>query len=265
MSHAGEQGKQGGMGRLAGKRAIVTGAATDGIGRAVALGFAREGADIALHHRAEPELAASVVAEIAAMGRRARAFAADFADLAATRAMMRDATTWLGGIDILMTAAGTITRTAFLDLTDEEVARVIAVNLHGTFACAQEAARAMMAAGQGGRLIAISSINQQKGMPMQSHYAATKGGIMQLFRSMALELGPHGITCNLIAPGAVVTDLNRHIMADDGHRNRVAAMIPLGRVGLPQDMVGAAVFLAGEESAWMTGATLHVDGGRSSV
>jgi NAD(P)-dependent dehydrogenase (short-subunit alcohol dehydrogenase family) len=253
------------MGRLAGKRALVTGAATDGMGRAIALGFAREGADIALHHRAEAEMAAAVVAEIVAMGRRARAFPADFSDAVATRAMVREAAEWLGGLDILMSAAGTITRTPFLELTDAEVQHVVAVNLLGTFACAQEAARLMAAAGRSGRLIAISSINQQKGMPMQSHYAATKGGVMQLFRSMALELGPLGITCNLIAPGAVVTDLNRHIMADEAHRARVAATIPLGRVGLPQDMVGAAVFLASEESAWMTGTTLHVDGGRGAV
>lgn len=253
------------MARLAGKRAVVTGAATNGMGRAIALGYAREGADVAIHHRGEPEMAAEVVAAITAMGRRAQAFAADFADPAAARAMMRQAIGWLGGIDILLSAAGTITRTRFLDLTDEEVARVTAVNLHGTFACAQEAARAMVAAGKGGRIIAISSINQQKGMPMQSHYAATKGGVMQLFRSMALELGPHGITCNLIAPGAVVTDLNRQIMADEAHRNRVAAMIPLGRVGQPEDMVGAALFLAGDDSAWTSGTTIFVDGGRSSV
>jgi len=253
------------MGRLAGRRALVTGAATDGMGRAIALGFAREGADVALHHRAEPEMAAAVVAEIAAMGQRAHAFAADFRDIAATRAMVRDATAWLGGLDILLSAAGAISRAPFLELSDEEVAHVVGVNLLGTFACVQEGARAMAAAGQGGRLIGISSINQQKGMPMQSHYAATKGGMMQLFRSMALELGPLGITCNLIAPGAVVTDLNRHIMADEGHRTHVASMIPLGRVGLPQDMVGAAVFLASEESAWVTGTTIHVDGGRSSV
>jgi NAD(P)-dependent dehydrogenase (short-subunit alcohol dehydrogenase family) len=253
------------MARLAGKRALVTGAATDGIGRAIALGFAREGAEIALHHRAETGLAAAVVAEIITMGGRAAAFAADFSDVAGTRAMVRSAAAWLGGLDILLSAAGTITRTPFLELTHAEVQHVVAVNLLGTFACAQEAARLMAAAGRGGRLIAISSINQQKGMPMQSHYAATKGGVMQLFRSMALELGPLGITCNLIAPGAVVTDLNRQIMADAAHRARVAGMIPLGRVGLPQDMVGAAVFLASEESAWMTGTTLHVDGGRGAV
>ncbi|WP_137178970.1 SDR family NAD(P)-dependent oxidoreductase [Roseomonas sp. AR75] len=253
------------MGRLTGKRALVTGTGTDGMGRAIALGFAREGADIALHHRAEPEQADAVAREIAATGRRARAFAADFSDTAETRRMVRDAADWLGGLDILLSAAGTITRTPFLALTDAEVQHVVGVNLLGTFACAQEAARVMAAAGQGGRLIAISSINQQKGMPLQSHYAASKGGIMQLFRSMALELGPLGITCNLIAPSAVVTDLNRHIMGDAAHQARVAAMIPLGRIGLPQDMVGAAIFLACEESAWMTGTTLHVDGGRGAV
>jgi NAD(P)-dependent dehydrogenase (short-subunit alcohol dehydrogenase family) len=253
------------MGRLSGKRAVVTGAATDGIGRAIALAFAREGADLALHHRAEPEQAADLVARIAAAGRRAQAFSADFRDVAATRAMMRAAIGWLGGVDILVANAGAITRTRFLDLTDEEVSLVLGVNLHGSFACLQEAARAMVAADRGGRLIAISSINQQKGMPLQAHYAASKGALMQLMRSMALELGPHGITCNLIAPGAVLTDLNRHLMADPAHLRALEARIPLGRIGRPQDFEGAAVFLASDEADWMSGGTINVDGGRSSA
>ncbi|MGK7871043.1 SDR family NAD(P)-dependent oxidoreductase [Falsiroseomonas sp. E2-1-a20] len=252
-------------GRLQGKRALVTGAASDGIGRAIALAFAREGADVAIHYRDEVSAAGAVTAAIQAEGVRGAAFAADFSDPAAARALVQEAVAWLGGIDILVANAAAITRGRFLDLTDAEVARVLAVNVHGTFACAQEAARAMAAAGQGGRLVFISSINQQKGMPTQSHYAATKGAVMQLARSMAIELAPLGITCNLIAPGAVLTDFNRHIMADTAHRQRVEAMIPMGRLGMPEDFCGAALFLAGPESAYVTGTTIFVDGGRSSV
>ena len=244
---------------------MVTGAGTDGIGRAIALAFAREGADVALHHRAEHDAAQALVAEMRAGGRRAEAFAAVFSTPEGARALMREATSWLGGIDILVAAAAFITRTPFLELTDEEVAQVMAVNVQGTFACVQEAARSMVAAGKGGRIVAISSINQLKAMPQQAHYSASKGAVMQFVRTAAVELAPHRITCNLIAPAAVLTDFNREVMADEKFRSTIESRIPLGRIGRPQDFVGAALFLAGEESDWVTASSIAVDGGRSAV
>ncbi len=253
------------MGRLAGKRAVVTGAGSDGIGRAVALGFAREGADVVIHHLAEHEAAAATVAAIRALGRRADAFAADFSSPDAARQLVREGAAFLGGIDILFCAAAHITRTPFLELTDAEVAKVMAVNVHGTFACVQQAARLMKDAGQGGRIIAVSSINQQKAMVLQSHYSASKGAIMQFLRTAAVELAPHGITCNLIAPAALISDFNREVMADDAYRERIASAIPLKRIGVPQDFVGAALFLASGDSDWVTASTVFVDGGRSAI
>ena len=248
--------------RLAGRKAIVTGSGSHGIGRAIALRFAREGADVVVHGHGRPEPTEGLAEEIRAMGRTSKAFDVDFSEPARVRGFMKEATGFLGGLDILVANAATITRKPFLDITDEEFSKVQSVNLHGYFACSQEAARTMVKAGYG-RIIMVSSINQQKAIRNQAHYCASKGGIMQLAKTMAIELAQTGVTVNIIAPAAALTDFNRHIMADEAVRKRFEKEIPAGRLAVPEDFTGAAAYLASEESAFMTGASMFIDGGRS--
>jgi len=248
--------------RLSGRKAIVTGSGSHGIGRAIALRFAQEGADVVVHGHGRPELTEELAQEIRASGRRSKAFDVDFSEPGRVREFMQDATGFLGGLDVLVANAATITRKPFLEITDEEFSKVQRVNLHGYFACSQEAARTMVKAGYG-RIIMVSSINQQKAIRNQAHYCASKGGIMQLAKTMAIELAQTGVTVNIIAPAAALTDFNRHIMADDAVRKRFESEIPAGRLAVPEDFTGAAAYLASDESAFMTGASMFIDGGRS--
>jgi NAD(P)-dependent dehydrogenase (short-subunit alcohol dehydrogenase family) len=151
----------------------------------------------------------------------------------------------------------------FLELTDAEWDRIHAVNLRGYFATAQEAARQMVARGAAGRIVMVSSVNQVTVNRGIAHYAAAKGGVMQLAKAMALELAPTGVTVNLIAPGTIETDLNRDFLAEAGNRRAKLGLIPMNRIGRPEDVAGAAVFLASEAAGYVTGATIVVDGGLS--
>jgi NAD(P)-dependent dehydrogenase (short-subunit alcohol dehydrogenase family) len=246
---------------LEGKRALVTGAGSRGIGRAIAEALAAAGADVAVHYHGDGTLAAELVGRIRASGRRAVALPADLADPAAGRVLVRRAAAELGALDVLVCCAAVLSRVPFLELTDAEWDRIHAVNLRGYFVTAQEATRQMVARGAGGRVIMVSSVNQTSVNRGIAHYAAAKGGVMQLARSMALELAPTGITVNLIAPGTIETDLNRDFLAEAGNRRAKLGLIPMDRIGRPEDVAGAAVFLASEAAAYVTGATIVVDGG----
>ena len=245
---------------LTGKRALVTGAGSDGIGRAIARALAREGADIALHHLNQAGEAAALVAEFQALGRRALALEADFSSIGAARATVRQAIQALGGLDILVCTAAMLLRKPALETTDAEWARLHTVNLHASFALAQDAARDMVARGQG-RIILVSSVNQFTPNPGLIAYAASKAGLMQMARTLALELAPTGVTVNLIAPGTIETDLNRAALADPDWRAQKLALIPMARIGRPEDIAAAALFLAGDGAAYVTGSTITVDGG----
>ena len=246
---------------LEGKRALVTGAGSRGIGRAIAEALAADGADVAAHYYGDGVAALDLVAALRAGGRRAVALPADLADPVAARVLVRRAIDELGALDIVVCCAAVLSRVPFLDLTDAEWDRVHAVNLRGYFAVGQEAARHMVARASGGRIIMVSSVNQATVNRGIAHYVATKGGVMQLAKAMALELAPAGVTVNLIAPGTIETDLNRDFLADAGNRRAKLALIPMERIGRPQDVAGAAVFLAGDAAAYVTGATIVVDGG----
>jgi NAD(P)-dependent dehydrogenase (short-subunit alcohol dehydrogenase family) len=246
--------------RLLGRRALVTGAGTRGIGRAIAEALAAEGADVAVHYFGDGTLAAELVERLHAGGRRAEALGADLADPGAARELVRRAVGALGGLDVLVCCAAALSRVPFLELTDAEWDRVHAVNLRGYFATAQEAARHMVTRG-GGRIVMVSSVNQASVNRGIAHYAASKGGVMQLARAMALELAPTGVTVNLVAPGTIETDLNRAFLADPANRRTKLGLVPMGRLGRPEDVAGAAVFLASDAAAYVTGATIVVDGG----
>jgi NAD(P)-dependent dehydrogenase (short-subunit alcohol dehydrogenase family) len=247
--------------RLDGKKALITGAGSYGIGRAIALGFAREGADVAIHFHSRPEVAASVVADIEALGRVSFSLQADLGEAEVCRQLVRDATERLGGLDIIVTAAAAIYRRPILEITDAEWDHMMALNLRGTFACATEAARIMRSRATKGRIILIGSIVQQLALAGQIAYGTTKAGVAQLARGMAYELAADGITVNVIAPGATLTDFNREHLSDPKVRASREAAIPMGRLGDPEDMVEAAIYLASPGAAYTTGITIFVDGG----
>ena len=246
---------------LEGKRALVTGAGSRGIGRAIAEALGAEGADVAVHYYGDGGVAGELVERLRASGRRAVAMPADLAEPVAARAHVRGAIDELGGLDVVVCCAAVLSRIPFLDLTDAEWDRVHAVNLRGYFAVGQEAARHMVARKAGGRIIMVSSVNQVTVNRGIAHYVATKGGVMQLAKAMALELAPAGVTVNLIAPGTIETDLNRGFLAHPENRQAKLGFIPMDRIGRPEDIAGAAVYLASDAAAYVTGATLVVDGG----
>ncbi|GAA4715570.1 SDR family NAD(P)-dependent oxidoreductase [Phytohabitans rumicis] len=254
---------------LDGRIALVTGASR-GIGRGIALGLAAAGADVAVNYHipGTPEFghdnaqdAAAVAAEIEALGRKAVTVEADVCDGAAVTRMVEDVTAALGGLDILVNGAGICPFHDFLTMPEQLWDRVHDVNLKGAFLCSQAAARVMVAQGRGGRIIAVSSISALVGGGMQTHYTPTKAGMHSLMQSMAVSLGPHGITCNSILPGAIATDINKDDWSDPDKRAYLNGRIPLGRFGEPEDLAGPVVFLASDAARYVTGASLLVDGG----
>ncbi|MGN9910270.1 SDR family NAD(P)-dependent oxidoreductase [Phytohabitans sp. LJ34] len=254
---------------LEGKAALVTGASR-GIGRAIALGLAAAGADVAVNYHVPGTAefghdnagdAAAVVREAEALGRRAVAVEADVSDSAAVTAMVTAAAGALGGLDILVNSAGICPFHDFLTMPEELWDRVQGVNLKGAFLCSQAAARVMVEQGRGGRIISVSSISALVGGALQAHYTPTKAGIHSLMQSLAISLGPHGITCNSILPGAIATDINKDDWSDPAKRAYLDQRIPLGRFGEPNDLAGPAVFLASDAARYVTGASLLVDGG----
>jgi NAD(P)-dependent dehydrogenase (short-subunit alcohol dehydrogenase family) len=246
---------------LAGRRALVTGAGSHGIGRAIALALAEAGCDVAVHHLGQAATAEALARTIAEAGRHACCLEADLADPAAARALVTRATRQLGSLEIVVNCAATLARVPLLEITDDEWDRVHGVNLRGYFAVSQEAARHMVAGGEGGRIIMVSSVNQHHPTPGLAHYVASKGGVMMLARAMALELAEHGITVNLIAPGTVRTDLNRASFDDAAFTRAKLALIPMRRIAEPVDVAGAAVFLASDAASYITGSTITIDGG----
>ena len=246
---------------LHGTTALVTGTDSQGIGRAIALVLAEAGADLALHWFRDEARAEALAETVRSMGRRAVVLDADLGDAAAARHMVRAAAAELGGLSIAVSNAGMIQRKPLMEITDADWDRVHAVNLHGAFAVAQESARCMIAGGTGGRIVLVSSVNQAHANPDIAHYVSSKGGVMMLGRAMALELAPHGITVNLVAPGTIETDINRHMLADPGFRAQKLAGVPLRRAGTPEDVAGAVLYLVSEAASYVTGSTVTVDGG----
>ncbi len=247
--------------RLRGKTAIVTGAAR-GIGQAIALRFGQEGARIAVVDWLVAD-GRETARRIEAAGGQAMFIRADVSDSRQVQAMVEKVAQQWGAIDILVNDAGICPFDSFLDMPEALWEQVLDVNLKGCFLCSQAVAKVMVEQGVRGRIIAVSSISGEFGGSLQAHYCASKAGVNLLIKSMAISLGPHGITCNAILPGTVETDLTRHALADPAVRDYWSKRAPLGRVGLPEDIAGPALFFAGDDSAWCTGALLVVDGGTS--
>ena len=246
---------------LENKVVLITGASV-GIGRATAIGAARHGADIAFtHFDASDEQALDTVKAIQALGRRAIALRQDVADPESAPAFVREAVRAFGKIDVFVSNAGICPFHAFLDMPRETLERTMRVNLHGAYYMVQAAANRLVAQGRGGAIIAVSSISALVGGEYQTHYTPTKAGVLSLMQSTAIALGRHGIRCNAVMPGAILTDINKEDLSDLNKRSYMEKRIPLGRLGEPDDLAGPIIFLASDLARYVTGAALLVDGG----
>lgn len=245
---------------LEGKSVLVTGAST-GIGRAAAIGAAQHGADVAINYHSRDDDAAAVVEAIRALGQKAIAIKGDVADAATATDFVARAKAELGRVDVMVSNAGICPFHAFLDMPAETLERTLRVNLHGAYYMVQAAARAMVDQGDGGAIVAVSSISALVGGEYQTHYTPTKAGVHSLMQSTAIALGKHRIRCNSVLPGTILTEINKDDLADDDKRTAMESRVPLGRLGQPEDMVGPIVFLASDMAAYVTGAALLVDGG----
>jgi NAD(P)-dependent dehydrogenase (short-subunit alcohol dehydrogenase family) len=243
--------------RLQGKVAVITGAAS-GIGRGSALRFAEEGADLALADTNGDGLEATAQ-QVRALGRRAVTQVTDVRDRAQVQRLVDRAVSELGGLDVMLANAGVGSGAPFLEETDEQYDRIMNTNMRGVYLCGQAAARVMAARGTGGSIINIASTYSEVTAPRSSVYSASKGGVRMLTKGMAVELGPHGIRVNCIGPGWIRTGMNP--LTDEARVARILEGVPLGRIGAPRDVAGAALFLASDDAAYVTGVIIFVDGG----
>ena len=251
------------MGRVAGKVALVVGAG-GGIGGAGAEALAREGAAVFCAD-SEGAAAEAAAARIRTAGGRAAAAALDVRDRAAVDAAIAAAVGEFGRLDIVLESAGVAHRLNFLEVDAETWERVVAVNLTGMFHVGQAAARQMVKQGGGGSIINVTSQLAEVARPERAAYVASKGGARSLTHAMAVDLAAHGIRVNAIAPGPTLTGLTRANYTDRDARRATEALIPLGRLGQPDDLAGAVLFLASDESRWATGSTVTVDGGYLAI
>ena len=254
--------------RLANSVALVTGAGS-GIGQAIALLFAREGAALALLDRDAAAVEATAAA-ISAAGGRALAIRADIADQAAVEAAVTRTLEHFGQLDVLVNNAGISAPSDFIESAFDDWNRVIQVNLYGAIYCARAVAKRMVEQGRAGRIVNISSIHAQRAEPGASSYDIAKGGLDQLTRALAVELAPHGILVNSVAPGFIDTSMAigpdgvNELETDWFQALYVARRkIPIARAGQPEEVAAAALFLASPEASYITGSVLAVDGGLS--
>lgn len=247
------------MGRVEGKRVLVVGAG-GGIGGAAALGLAREGAAVVCADL-DGAAADAIAGQIRAAGGRALSLALDVCERTQVDAAVASTVREFGRLDVLVECAGISQGKDFLDLEPGDWDRVIAVNLTGMFHMCQAAARQMVRQGGGGSIVNVTSQLAEVARPGGANYVASKGGARSLTQAMALDLAPHRIRVNAIAPGPTLTGLTRARYADPERRRATIADIPLGRIGDPEDLVGAVLYLASDESRWCTGSTVTVDGG----
>lgn len=246
--------------RLQGKAAVVTGAGT-GIGQAIALAFAKEGAAVVVDYVGDASVSKDTISRIDALGGKSLGVDADIAISDQVNALIHKTVAAFGKLDIFVNNAGIEKKFAFVDYPLEEWQKIMAVNLTGPFLCSQAAAKQMIAQGGGGRIINISSIHEDLPMPTNAPYCASKGGLRMLMRTIAVELAPHQITVNNIGPGAIYTPIDKDVESDAKLNDRILAEIPMGRWGKPEEVVQLAVFLASNDAAYITGSTHFIDGG----
>jgi NAD(P)-dependent dehydrogenase (short-subunit alcohol dehydrogenase family) len=249
--------------RLSGRRALVTGGSRS-IGRGLALGLAREGADVVVNFRTDRAAAERTATDVRALGRRAAVVQGDTSVSADVRRFVAAAVEALGSVDLLVNNAGILRRTPFLEIADAEWDAILDTNLKGYFLVGQAVARHMIERRTAGAIVNVSSAGQLVAAPNLTHYCVAKAGVEMLTKQMALELAPHRIRVNAVCPGLIETDLNRKDIADPAFRERRLARIPLKEIGTPDDVAGAVVFLASsDEARLVTGASVFIDGGQT--
>jgi glucose 1-dehydrogenase len=247
--------------RLKDKVALVTGASS-GIGKAIATRFASEGAHVAVNYRPGSQSDVDgAIAEVASFGSESIAVAADVSKREDVERMMIEIVEKFGRIDIAVNNAGIEIKKPFLEVTDDEWNKVLNVNLFGSYAVSQAAARQMVKQGDGGKLIFISSVHEDIPFPGYTAYCASKGAVRMMMRNLAIELAEHKINVNNIAPGAIATPINQAVLDDPEAMKNAISEIPWGRFGKPEEVASLAVFLAGDESDYVTGSTYYIDGG----
>jgi L-rhamnose 1-dehydrogenase len=239
---------------------LVTGASR-GIGAGIAIALASDGYAVGLNYASDRVAADATAAAVASAGGEAQLLQANMADSEQVGAMVAAAVRELGHLDVVVLNAGVCPFTPFFELTEEIWEHTHAVNLKGAFLTAQAASRAMVERGAGGRIIAISSISALVGGAEQAHYCSTKAGLAALMRSLAIVLGPHGITCNAILPGPITTDANREDFLQPGKVEYFEGRIPVGRIGDPADIGDVVKLLVRDEARYINGAEIVVDGG----
>jgi len=246
--------------RLENKVAVVTGSSS-GIGEAIALAFAQEGAAVVVNYSRHEDAAQKVLEKIEGAGGKGLVVGADVSDPKEVEAMVQQATDAFGRLDIMVNNAGMERKMPFLETPFEVWQETIAVNLTGTWLGCQAAAKRMVSQGDPGRIINVSSVHEDLAMPTNAPYCATKGGVRMLMRTLAVELAPHNITVNDIAPGAIETPMDAPLEEHPDEMKELLSEIPLGRMGKPEEVANLALFLASDDSSYVTGSTLFVDGG----
>ncbi len=254
--------------RLKDKVALITGASS-GIGKGIAERFAAEGAHVAVNYLPRGHNQADAEAEVRTFGTTGIATAADISQRADVEKMVAEVVAKFGRLDIIVSNAGIEINKPFLEVTDDEWNKVLAVNLFGSYLMAQVGARQIVAqdggsaqgSAQGGKLIFISSVHEDIPFPGYTAYCASKGAVRMMMRNLAMELAPHKINVNNIAPGAIATPINQSVLDDPQAMKNAISEIPWGRFGTPDEVASVALFLAGSESEYVTGSTYYVDGG----
>ncbi|HUV46923.1 MAG TPA: 3-oxoacyl-ACP reductase family protein [Candidatus Bathyarchaeia archaeon] len=248
------------MFKLNSKKALVTGGSR-GIGKGVVLALAEQGADVAVNYHSDIEEAEKVVNEVKQMGRNSFSLKADVSRADQVEKMFAELKDKWGKLDILVNNAGIIKYADFATITEEDWDQILDVNLKGQFLCSREAVKIM---GQGGRIVNISSIASGGvgiGFNQIAHYTASKGGVIGLTATMALDLAKKGINVNSVAPGSIESDMTKGTLEDEKAKAEMLARIPKGRIGQPKDIGAAVAFLASKEADYITGTVLYVDGG----
>jgi len=247
--------------KLNDKVAVITGAGY-GIGRGIAVRLAEEGAKVVVsygHDRNEAEITSGMIRKI---GGQSSIVECDVVNRAQVEALIEETVKTFGRLDIFVNNAGVANQSWLLDLEEEIWDWMIGINLKGPYLCSRAAARQMVDQGEGGRIIQIGSVNSTRSVPGRCHYAASKSGLVAMTRVMACELAPHGITCNVVAPGCTRSRMTEMFFTNEEEfQSRTLKSIPMGRIGEPEDVAALVVFLASDEANYITGVNIDVDGG----
>jgi glucose 1-dehydrogenase len=256
--------------KLAGKVALVTGS-SQGIGQAVVIRLAQEGANVVINYRSHPEGAEETLAKVEAVGGKCymaqcpklqgHTIKADLGNVDEVQQLVAESIGHFGKLDILVNNAGIEKHAPFWEVTEADYDAVMNVNLKGVFFATQAMVNHLIATKRPGKIINISSVHEELPFPNFTAYCASKGGMKMLTRNLAVELGAFGITINNVAPGAIATPINTKLLNDPEKLNALLQHIPLNRLGQPQDIASLVAFLASSDSDYITGSTLFVDGG----